>query len=64
MVPVRTESETYTDFVFHRLGSHPDIEQADVDMDDEFMAGTPLTPGFMAGTGRVPDEDDASTTEL
>jgi hypothetical protein len=47
-----------------RRGSLPDIEQADFDMDDEFMAGTPLTPGFMAGTGKMPDEDDATTTEL
>jgi chromosome segregation ATPase len=48
-----------------RRGSLPDIEQADFDMDNEFMAGTPLTPGFMAGTGKmIPDEDDATTTEL
>jgi hypothetical protein len=45
-----------------RRGSLPDIEQADLDMDDEFVAGTPLTPGFVAGTGRVPDEDDDATT--
>jgi chromosome segregation ATPase len=47
-----------------RRGSLPDIEQVDFDMDDDFMAGTPLTPGFMTGTGRVPDEDNATTTEL
>ncbi|KAF2132227.1 hypothetical protein P153DRAFT_383117 [Dothidotthia symphoricarpi CBS 119687] len=41
------------------------LQQPDFDMDD-FLAGTPLmTPGrFETGTGRVPDEDDVTTTEL
>jgi hypothetical protein len=47
-----------------RRGSLPEIEQVDFDMDNDFMASTPRTPGFMTGNGRVPDEDDATTTEL
>ncbi|KAF1834190.1 hypothetical protein BDW02DRAFT_550995 [Decorospora gaudefroyi] len=49
-----------------RRGSLNASEQADFNLDDEFLACTPLTPGFMAGTGKVPDEfdDDATTTEL
>jgi len=46
-----------------RRGSLQGISEADFDMED-FLAGTPLTPGFTAGTGRIPDEDDATTTEL
>jgi hypothetical protein len=47
-----------------RRGSLQDVEEADFDM-EEFLAGTPLTPGnFAAGTGRVPDVDDATATEL
>lgn len=38
--------------------------QGDFDMDD-FLAGTPFTPGaFASGTGRLPADDDATTTEL
>jgi predicted nucleic acid-binding Zn-ribbon protein len=40
------------------------VEEADFDT-EEFLAGTPLTPGnFAAGTGRVPDNNDETTTEL
>ncbi|USP82606.1 uncharacterized protein yc1106_09880 [Curvularia clavata] len=48
-----------------RRGSlQEDIEYGDFDTDEEeFLSGTPLTPGFMAGTGRVPDEDE-SMSEL
>ncbi|KAH3943592.1 hypothetical protein HBH64_017700 [Parastagonospora nodorum] len=48
-----------------RRGSLAGVEEADFDMED-FLAGTPLTPGnFTAGTGRMPDEDDdATATEL
>lgn len=47
-----------------RRGSLEELEQVDFDMEDEFEAGTPLTPGqFLAGTGRVPEEDE-TTTEL
>lgn len=45
-----------------RRGSLEAFEQADVDMEEDFMAGTPLTPGnFLAGTGRVPDDDETAT---
>ncbi|KNG47329.1 hypothetical protein TW65_05880 [Stemphylium lycopersici] len=53
-----------------RRGSLQDLEQVefdDDDDDDEFMTSAALTPGFMTGTGRVPDEveeDDVTTTEL
>ncbi|KAH7405858.1 hypothetical protein DE146DRAFT_649901 [Phaeosphaeria sp. MPI-PUGE-AT-0046c] len=47
-----------------RRGSLQDIEQADSAMED-FLAGTPLTPGnFMTGTGRVPEDEETTTTEL
>lgn len=47
-----------------RRGSLQGIEEADFDMED-FLAGTPLTPGnFASGTGRIPDDDNATTTEL
>lgn len=48
-----------------RRGSLAGVEEADFDMED-FLAGTPLTPGnFTTGTGRMPDEDDdATATEL
>jgi myosin heavy subunit len=47
-----------------RRGSLHGIHEADFDMDD-FMAGTPMTPGnFATGTGRVPDDEDLTTTEL
>ncbi|XPS94197.1 hypothetical protein M3J09_003521 [Ascochyta lentis] len=46
-----------------RRGSLRGASQEDFDMDD-FLAGTPLTPGaFTSGTGRVPEED-ATVTEL
>jgi chromosome segregation ATPase len=46
-----------------RRGSLQGAEQEDFDV-DEFMAGTPFTPGaFTSGTGRLP-EDEASITEL
>jgi len=45
------------------LGSLQNANQADFDM-DEFVGGTPFTPGaFTSGTGRIPDED-GSITEL
>jgi hypothetical protein len=48
-----------------RRGSLLHTSQEDFDM-DEFLAGTPFTPGaFASGTGRVPDDDDDVTaTEL
>jgi chromosome segregation ATPase len=46
-----------------RRGSLQGIEEAEFDMED-FLAGTPLTPGFAAGTGRIPEGDDETTTEL
>lgn len=47
-----------------RRGSLQSTQQPDFDMDD-FLAGTPLTPGnFAAGTGRVLEDDDVTTTEL
>jgi myosin heavy subunit len=54
-----------SEVVMKRRGSLQDMEQADFDMDDEFMAGTPLTQGnFMSGTGRMPEEGDETATEL
>jgi len=48
-----------------RRGSLQDIEQAELDMDNNLLAGTPMTPGnFMAGTGRVPGDEDDITVEL
>ncbi|KAL6712312.1 hypothetical protein ACN47E_000189 [Coniothyrium glycines] len=42
-----------------------DREQADLDMDDDFLAGTPLSPGsFTSGTGRASENDDDTTTEF
>jgi hypothetical protein len=50
--------------VSKRRGSLQSKQQPDFDMDD-FLAGTPLTPGnFAAGTGRVPEDDDQTITEL
>ncbi|KAF3040261.1 hypothetical protein E8E12_003734 [Didymella heteroderae] len=47
-----------------RRGSLRGASQEDFDM-DEFLAGTPFTPGaFASGTGRLPDDDEATTTEL
>ncbi|KAH7078824.1 hypothetical protein BKA63DRAFT_408352 [Paraphoma chrysanthemicola] len=47
-----------------RRGSLHGVHEADIDMDD-FMAGTPMTPGnFATGTGRIPDDEDVTTTEL
>jgi myosin heavy subunit len=45
-------------------GSPQPLEQTDFDIDDEFTTDTPLTPGFMSGTGRMPAEDDETMTEL
>jgi myosin heavy subunit len=45
-------------------GSLQAFEQTDFDTEDEFATGTPLTPGFMSGTGRMPVEDDETMTEL
>jgi predicted nucleic acid-binding Zn-ribbon protein len=58
------EHDNGTRSVRKRIGSLQGIEEADFDMED-FLAGTPLTPGnFATGTGRIPDDDDATTTEL
>lgn len=47
-----------------RRGSLRGASQEDFDM-DSFLAGTPLTPGaFVSGTGRLPADDDVTTTEL
>jgi chromosome segregation ATPase len=47
-----------------RRGSLRGASQEDFDMDD-FLAGTPFTPGaFASGTGRLPEDDEATTTEL
>jgi hypothetical protein len=47
-----------------RRGSLQEHEEMDSDM-EEFLAGTPLTPGnFSTGTGRLPDETDVTATEL
>lgn len=47
-----------------RRGSLQGIEEAEFDM-EYFLAGTPLTPGnFTTGTGRLPDDDDMTVTEL
>jgi hypothetical protein len=47
-----------------RRGSLRDVEEADFEMED-FLAGTPLTPGnFVSGTGRIPNDDEATATEL
>lgn len=45
-------------------GSLQDIEYTDFDTDEDFLSDTPLTPGFMAGTGRIPNEDETNTSEL
>ncbi|KAI8938001.1 hypothetical protein NX059_005675 [Plenodomus lindquistii] len=45
-----------------RRGSLEDFEPTDFDMEEDFVAGTPLTPGnYLAGTGRVPDDDETAT---
>lgn len=45
-------------------GSLQGASQEDFDMDD-FLAGTPFTPGaFASGTGRIPEDDEATATEL
>ncbi|KAF1913649.1 hypothetical protein BDU57DRAFT_502327 [Ampelomyces quisqualis] len=47
-----------------RRGSLQEHEEEDFDMED-FLAGSPLTPGnFATGTGRLPDDTDVTTTEL
>jgi predicted nucleic acid-binding Zn-ribbon protein len=46
-----------------RRGSLREVEE-DFEMED-FLAGTPLTPGnFMSGTGKIPDDDEVTTNEL
>ncbi|KAF2823298.1 hypothetical protein CC86DRAFT_328478 [Ophiobolus disseminans] len=64
-VPETEEEDAYcTRSVRKRRGSLQGIEEADFDMDD-FLAGTPLTPGnFTTGTGRILDDTDVTTTEL
>ncbi|KAE8831942.1 hypothetical protein P3342_011214 [Pyrenophora teres f. teres] len=47
-----------------RSSSLQDDEQAAFGMDDDFTSGTPLTPGYAAGTGRAPEDDDGTMTEL
>ncbi|CAO2657262.1 Nn.00g033880.m01.CDS01 [Neocucurbitaria sp. VM-36] len=55
---------TETHPVSMRRRSLQATERSDLDMED-FLAGTPLTPGdFISGTGRAPEEDDITTTEL
>jgi predicted nucleic acid-binding Zn-ribbon protein len=50
--------------VSKRHGSLQGVEEADFDT-EEFLGGTPMTPeNFAAGTGRVPDNDYETTTEL
>jgi chromosome segregation ATPase len=59
------ESTTASELaVEERAGSLPEIEYADFDTDEEFLSDILLTPGFASGTGRAPDEDEASTSEL
>ncbi|KAI4637693.1 hypothetical protein J4E83_000510 [Alternaria metachromatica] len=58
------DAATEIESVRKRRGSLQDIEQVDFDIDDDFTTGTPLTPGFMSGTGRIPDEGDETMTEL
>jgi predicted nucleic acid-binding Zn-ribbon protein len=47
-----------------RRVSLQEVEEAETDFEmEDFLAGTPLTPGnFVAGTGRIPDDETA--TEL
>jgi hypothetical protein len=47
-----------------RRGSLRGASQEDFDVDD-FLAGTPFTPGaFASGTGRLPEDNEATMTEL
>ncbi len=46
-----------------RQSSFQNVEAIDCDMDD-ILTGTPLTGNFLAGTGKWPEDDDATTTEL
>lgn len=42
-----------------------DAKQKSFDIAKDFLTATPLTPGnFMAGTGRVPEEDDGTMADL
>jgi len=64
MVAAKPEHQASGDRFVGSRRSLEEIEQADFDMEDELEAGTPLTPGnFLAGTGRVP-QDDETATEL
>jgi predicted nucleic acid-binding Zn-ribbon protein len=49
-----------------RRSSLQEVEEAETDFEmEDFLADTPLTPGnFVAGTGRIPDDDDVTATEL
>lgn len=70
--PVEQEENDYTmesglGVMEKRGESLHDMEYGDFDTDEEeFLSGTPpLTPGFFAGTGRAPDEDEGeSMSEL
>lgn len=67
--PAEQENDCTTESaspVEKRRGSlQEDMEYGDFDTDEEeFLSGTPLTPGFMAGTGRLPDDDEVSMSEL
>ena len=53
-----------TQSMIQRRNSLQDYEHADFETDDEFMTGTPLTPGYIAGTGRMPEDGDRTMTEL
>jgi predicted nucleic acid-binding Zn-ribbon protein len=49
-----------------RRGSLQEVQEEEIDSEmEDFLAGTPLTPGnFVSGTGRIPDDNDATATEL
>jgi len=61
------EDESYVDGT-QSLGQHSNIpqdgEHATFETGDEFMTGTPLTPGYISGTGKMPQDDDKSMTEF
>ena len=50
------------------MGQHNDSpqgdEQAAFETGDEFTTGTPLTPGYISGTGKMPEDYDKSMTEF
>ncbi|EDU49935.1 conserved hypothetical protein [Pyrenophora tritici-repentis Pt-1C-BFP] len=62
--PKRPKPQSNFKSMRQRSSSLQDDEQADFGMDDDFTSGTPLTPGYAAGTGRAPEDDDGSMTEL